>query len=462
MEAVLTMRREPNYLLLGTTVAVIAILFFAVLMFLAGAGAWGHSFQKVHVRFAHDLPLPSLGSGALVTCGGMPVGKVKDVHLEAAPAADGQAGQNLYLVVDAVIDKQVGLRSDCKLRAEGPPLGGNGTLVIVHRGLDPQTLADGATVTGLAPAGLNAVVGQLGDKLALELDDKNPRGLLSLVKGQLDPSSSVSLMFKFNTIAQDLVFTAAQIKRQFDAEQQGALLAKLDATLSDVKAVTGALRSEADAQNPGAMLARLHNILAALSDASRAAAGMFQENRPTVQSTLTNVQNTTAMITSGLMPSLMTQMDPDAGSSLLGKFHAAADKTNATLGNMQQMSGAAKDLLTVNQDSIDATIANLRETSDHLRAASREIRRNPWKLLYQPSKSEIKQTAVADAARSFADAAGKLDAAFARLEAYVKTAGPSMPADDPKLKQMQDSLDAALKGLTEEQKKFWALLAAER
>jgi ABC-type transporter Mla subunit MlaD len=283
-----------------------------------------------------------------------------------------------------------------------------------------------------------------------------------MVKGQLDPASSVSLMFKVNTIAQDLVFTAAQIKRQFDAEQQGALLATLDATLSDVKIVTGALRNEADAQDPGAMLARLHNILAALGDASRAAAGMLQENRPTIQSALGNVQNTTAMINSNLMPSLMTQMDPDAGTSLLGKFHSAADKTNATLGNIQQMSGAAKDLLTVNQDPIDATIANLRETSDHLRAASREIRRNPWKLLYQPSKNELKQTAVADAARSFSDAAGKLDAAFARLEAYVKTAGPAMPADDPKLKEMQNSLDAALKGLTEEQKKFWALLAAER
>jgi ABC-type transporter Mla subunit MlaD len=126
------------------------------------------------------------------------------------------------------------------------------------------------------------------------------------------------------------------------------------------------------------------------------------------------------------------------------------------------MSGAAKEILTVNQDSIDATIGNLRETSDHLRAASREIRRNPWRLLYQPTKNEMKQTAVADAARSFSDAAGKLDAAFARLEAYVKTAGPSLPADDPKLKEMQDHLDVTLKGLTEEQKKFWALLAAER
>ncbi len=452
------MRREPNYLLLGTTVAIIAILFFGVLLFLAGAGTWGHSFQKVHVRFAHDLPLPQLGSGAVVTCGGMPVGKVKDVRLETVPG-DGRTNPALYLVVDAIVDRQVGLRGDCKVRAEGPPLGGNGTLVIVHRGMDSTVLADGATVTGLAPAGLNAVVGQLGDKLAVELDDRNPEGLLHLVKSQLDAASAASLMFKIHAIADDLVVTSGRVRQQLDPQQQGALMARLDGTLSDIKALTGTLRGEADAQNPGTMLARLHGILAALGTASQAAAGMLQENRPTVQSTMNNIQSATAMINSGLMPSLLAQLEPTNPSSLLGKFHAAADKTNGTLENVQEMSAAARNLLTMNQESLDATIGNLRETSEHLRAASREIRRNPWRLLYQPSKNEIRQTAVADAARSFSDAAGRLDAAFARLEAYVKAAGPAMPADDPKLKDMQGQLEVSLRNLTESEKRFWALLA---
>ncbi len=453
------MRSEPNYLLLGTTVAIIAILFFGVLLFLAGAGSWGHSYQKIHVKFAHDLPLPQLGSGAEVTCGGMPVGKVKDVRLESLGSPDSRARQDLYLVVDAIVDRQVGLRTDCKVRAEGPPLGGNGTLVIVHRGIDAQTLADGATISGLAPAGLNAVVGQLGDKLAVELDDRNPEGLLHLVKGQLDAASSASLMFKIHAIADDMVATAGRIKSQLDPAQQGALMATLDGTLSDIKTLTGTLRNEADAQNPATVLAQLHAILAAMGTASQTAAGMLQENRPTVQATVDNVQAATATISSSLMPSLTAQLEPTNPSSLLGKFHAAADRTNGTLQNLQDISAAGRDLLTMNQESLDATIGNLRETSEHLRAASREIRRNPWKLLYQPSKNETKQTAMADAARSFSDAAGKLDAAFARLEAYVKAAGPSMPADDPKLKDMQGQLEVSLKNLTESEKKFWALLA---
>lgn len=456
------MRREPNYLLLGATVATITVLFFGVLIFLAGAGAWGRSYQKVHVKFAHDMPLPKLLSGAEVSCGGMTVGRIGSVDFKALPGSDGKTSQDLYIVVDALIDTQVGLRQDCRIRAEGPPLGGSGTLVIVHRGLSSQVLADGGTIEGLAPAGLNAVVGTLGDKLAGELDDKNPQGLLRLVKDQLDATSAASLMFKINAIADDLIVTSGQIKRQLDPEQQGALLAKLDATLSNIKTITGTLRGEANSQDPGAMLGKVHGILGALNTASASAAGMLQDNRPTIQSTLNNVQDATAMIKNGVMPSLITQLDPNQANSLITKFLSAADKANATLDNIEQMSANGRNLLTVNQESIDAMIGNLRETSEHLRAASREIRRNPWRLLYQPSKNELKQEAVADAARAFSDAAGKLDTAFARLEAYIKAAGPSLPAADAQLKNMQEHLGTAIKNLSETETKFWELFAQQR
>ena len=363
--------------------------------------------------------------------------------------------------VQAAIDKAVGLRRDCKIRAEGPPLGGSGTLVVVHRGLSSEKLSKDELVEGLAPAGLNAVVGQLGERLAAELDDRNPEGLLRLVKSQLDATSSASLMSKIHAIAGDLVATSAQLRRQMDPEQQGALLAKLDATLCDVKTITGTLRDEASTQNPAAMLGKIHGILSSLSQASQTAAGLLTDNRAAVQTTLSNVQDTTAMIRSNLMPSLLMQMDAATADSLLSKFHVAADRTNSTLGNLQQMTGSAKNLMLVNEESLESMILNLRETSEHLRAAAREIRRNPWRLLYRPTSAEFKQVAVADAARSFSDAAGRLDSAFARLEAYTRTAGANLADDDPHLKQLQEQLAAALNNLAESEKKFWDLLATQ-
>lgn len=456
------MRREPNYLLLGATVLLIAVLFVGVLIFLAGAGSFGHSYQTVRVKFAHELPLPPLGNGSQITCGGIPVGKVTKVDLEALPTDDGHNPPDLYLVVEGKVDKAVELRTDCKLRAEAPPLGGIGTLTIVHRGYSSQKLPDKQIVEGLPPSGLTAVVGQLGDKLASELDDRNPAGLLHLVKAQLDASATGSLMAKIHGIADDLLATSTQIKQQLNPQQQGALLAQLDGAMGDIKTITGTLRNQANSQDPAALLGKLHTILSALGMASQTVSTMLQDSRVPVQASLTNVQDTTAMIKSGLMPSLMTQMDPADPASLLSKFHTAADKTNATLGNLQELTGSAKNLVVVNQDSLQQTILNLEETSDHLRAASREIRRNPWKLLYRPSSTEVKQVVVADAARSFSDAAGKLDSAFARLEAYVKTAGPNLPADDPQLKQLQQELSTALAGLTDSEKKFWDLFAAQK
>lgn len=456
------MRREPNYLLLGATVAVIVVLFVGVLIFLAGTSTWGRSYQTIQVKFSHDMPLPRLDSGAEVTCGGIPVGKIDRVDLKALPGEDPAGPADLCLVVQAKVDKTVELRKDCKIRAEAPPLGGSGTLTIVHRGYSTLKLSNDELVQGLSPSGLNAVVGQLGDKLAVELDDKNPQGLLRLVKGQLDTASSESLMSRINGIASDLLVVSGRMKQQLDPQQQGALLATLDGALSDIKTVTGSLREEANTQNPLAMFGRLNGILSALHQASQGAAGMVQDNRPTVQTALSNVQDTTAIIKGSFMPSLLAQLDAAEQTSLMSKFHAAADKTNATLSNLQDMTGSVRNLVLVNQDSLESTILNLQETSEHLRGASREIRRNPWRLLYQPKPGEVKQVAVADAARSFSDAAGKLDSSFARLEAYVRNAGPSLPADDPQLKQFQAELGLSLKNLTESEKKFWELFAGQK
>ncbi len=453
------MRSEPNYVLLGAAVTLIAVLFFGVVLFVAGGG-WGRDYQTVFVKFPHDLPLPPLASGATVTCGGMNVGTVESAKLAAFPAGD-TGDDRLFLLIEATVDRQVGLRTDCRIRAEAPPLGGGGNLVIVHRGHADQVLADKQTVEGLAPTGLNAVVGQLGDTLAAELDSTNRQGLLYLVKSQLDPASSASLMFKVNAIADDLVATAGQIRTQLDADEKNTLMASLDDALTNVKAVTAALRAESAAEDPAAMFGKLHAILASLGQASRTAAGMLQDNRQPIEATMANVRDSTAAIKDGLMPAVMAQLDPHDAVSLLGKFHTASDTTNQTLRNIEQMSTGASRLLTVNRDSIDATIANLLETSDHLRAASREIRRNPWRLLYRPGDKEFKEVAVADAARSFSDAAGKLDAAFARLQTYVQSAGPSLPADDAQLHRLQDQLGTALEKLSETEKQFWQLLAEQ-
>jgi len=454
------MQREPNYLALGATVAVILTLFFGVVLFIAGTGQWGKAYQKVTIRFPHTLPLPTLKAGSQVVCGGTPAGTVRSVELRNIQADPKSDRRDLFVVVEAEIDAALDLRKDCQVRAEGPPLGGQGRLIVVNRGTSPEALTEDDVIEGLPPTGLGAVVQNLGDRLAEELDDKNTESLLYKIKSQLDAEVPASLLAKIHGIADDLKATTDRIRTELEPAEQEALLAKLHAALSDVRAVTAALRKEADAQNPSALLGGVHTLLAALQQASQSAAAVLQENRPTVRSALANIQAATSSIRERLIPSVVAQVDVNEEASLMAKFHAAADRTNAALQNVNEMTATARNLLAVNRDSLDQTVQNLRETSEHLRAASREIRRSPWRLLYQPSAEELERTRVVEAARMFSDAAARLDDAFGRLKAYVQAAGPALAPDDPQLRQLQEHLKLAFEKLTAAEKHFWEKFAS--
>lgn len=455
------MQREPNYLALGLTVTVILTLFFGVLLFIAGTGRWGRTYQKVTVRFPHTLPLPALKAGSEVVCGGTPAGTVRSVKLQNIKVDPKSDRGDLFVVVEAEIDTAIDLRKDCQVRAEGPPLGGQGRLIVVNRGTSPEPLTEDDLIEGLPPTGLGAVVQNLGDRLAEELDDKNTESLLHKIKSQLDTEVPASLLAKIHTITDDLKATTGQIRNQLDPGQQEALIVKLDAALSDVQAMTAALRAETNAQDASALLGRVHTALVALQEASRSAAAILRENRPAVRSTLANVQAATESITERLIPSVTAQMDANHEASLMAKFHVAADRTNAALENLSEMTGTARNLLAVNRDSLDQTVQNLRETSEHLRTASREIRSSPWRLLYQPSEAELERMRIVEAARLFSDAAARLDDAFSRLKAYLQAAGPTLEPQDQQLKKLQERLKLAFEKLTEAEKHFWQRLVSQ-
>jgi len=453
------MRREPNYTILGLVVLALIAMFVGVILFIAGTAQWRRSYQKIVVRFDHTLPLPPLKPGSEVICSGAVVGEVTRVRFEEVrPAPDKRP--RLFLVVDAKVDRSLGLRTDCKIRAEGPPLGGQGRLVIVNRGSAAQMLTPQTPLVGLPPTGLNAVIQTLGDRLAAELDESNPKSLLGRIKSQLDPDAADSLVAKIHNIADNLVATANQIRLQLDPQQRETLLAKLDATLTDLQHVTAAFRKEANSQDSDALLGKLHAMLSTLQSASRSAAIILDENRPAVRTTLGNVREATAQIKDRLIPSMVAQMEVDQPGSLMAKFQAAADRINAALENLRRMTSTAQKLLAMNRENLDQTFQNLKETSQHLKAASKEIRRNPWRLLYKPTLAELERLQIVEAARAFSDAAAKLDDALTRLKSYVEAAGPALPPDDPQLKRLREGLIRAFNRLTEAQNAFWEKLAS--
>jgi hypothetical protein len=132
-----------------------------------------------------------------------------------------------------------------------------------------------------------------------------------------------------------------------------------------------------------------------------------------------NVAELTTEMKVSLTALAREQLDPDNAQSLMGKIHAAMDRLNSALADVQTATAAGKRTLVTNQPALDRTIENAKAMSEQLRLASEEIRSAPWRLLYRPTPAEQDKLGVFEAARTFAEAATYLDDATARLEAVL-------------------------------------------
>src|SRR5205814_1579232 len=118
------------------------------------------------------------------------------------------------------------------------------------------------------------------------------------------------------------------------------------------------------------------------------------------------------------LPGIITKVE----SSIDGVQKALED-VQKTVANTRDISGSAKTLLAGNRGKLDGVIASVKTTADNLKAASAEIRRSPWRLLYQPKQDELSNLNLYDSARQFAEGANDLNDAAQALRDALKTGG---------------------------------------
>ena len=73
------------------------------------------------------------------------------------------------------------------------------------------------------------------------------------------------------------------------------------------------------------------------------------------------------------------------------------------------------DLVAGQRPVLERTFANLNLASEQLKLATIEVRRAPWRLLYEPGKTELETDNLYDSARSFAQAAASVEATIASI-----------------------------------------------
>ncbi len=438
---------------LGLWLIIVFVLFFGAVIFIGGQ-SWGEARRAYKVRFPVTYALPDeIKPGSQIFCGASMVGTVKDIELRAV-TAEGEKQPVLWAYLDIRVNSLIDLRKDCRILARGPLLGGSGKLAIQDPGKDGAPLPEGALIDGAATGSLDEAL----DMLNAELDPQNAAGLLALVKHQLDVRDKRSIMAKVHSSLDDLNNITVRLAHQLDESDREVLLAKLHGVLDNINQTTAALRAEMDVQADGALLAKVHGTLDAVGRGLDGVVGMVEENRPGIHATLETVQRAVGTVEGEIIQPLTWELNRTNTGSLLNQLHTSFERVNHSLANIKVISEKTKTGVVLNEGRFDQLMMNLTETSVHLKGASKDLRRNPWRLFYRPSLEETKQLNIFDAAREFAEAASSLDDSATRLKALLAAADGNLAADDPKLQAIYDRLEQTFEDYTHAEEALWKQL----
>ncbi len=449
------MSKQRHTLTVGVVTLVVVLTIFLILIWISRRV--GGDMRELTVRFKSTPAMPSLVPGSPVLVGGQRVGRIVRASLEPhvpQPSADGPSDKAAPacpaydVIVHAEIRSDLILRSDCQVVAEGPPLGGDGIVKIdlgaTGDGLPPDSVIDGAD-----PGGFGAIL----STLQAEFDGTNPGSLLGQIKAQLDPDGTASLMAKLLQSMSDInTLTAALSKELGDAEKE-TLLAKIHAIADNINMATGALRAEFDTQKPTVLLSKIHLALDSVNDDLATISSVLKTNEPIINRTFQHVETTTENIA--------RETDATKSDSLMAYFKKAGTQLNAALDDINVVTGTPRQVVVLNRENINKLLANFKEASDHIKTGVKYVVRHPWRLLNEPPATEMKQQAIFDAARSFAEAAGQIDDAAAQLRALAEIHQGAIPADSPDLARIQADLKRTQEKYAQAERELWQQLNVE-
>lgn len=138
------------------------------------------------------------------------------------------------------------------------------------------------------------------------------------------------------------------------------------------------------------------------------------------------------------------------------------DKILANVGkiteDLKDVSSKTRKTVSVSQPQLERIVANIREASESLKQAIREIRWSPWRLLHKPSKRELRTQNLLTAARAFSSGASDVQATTSRLEGLLEVRGDDMAVDDAELIKTFEELKASMAKFDEAEKNFFKRL----
>lgn len=365
--------------------------------------------QTVVVRFALGDGLRGLKEGASVTLGDVPIGSVNEIR--DLIENDRVVAQDVVLSIPA----RYRLHRDAIVELKAPFIGSGAALNVRSVGGAAPLYQSGDVIAGdMAPSELAAqFVKELGVREQERMHIRRAIANFSALSETLKNEAPL------------ITESVKQILEDAKPLTHNVRLASEDARqlMADLK------------ERSGPWMQRADNI-------SQRVDQLIQDKDPTVRNTLDNLEAVTER----------------AREETMQQVHDALEKTDKAMANLRDATAELKTWVHANGPVLERAMANFQLTAAQLKLAAIEVRRSPWRLLYQPKDQEIAHDNLYDAARSFALAAGAVDAALASLDHLVQIE----PDNKDAIQQRIDYLDDLFQRFEEAEKRFWGELDESR
>jgi len=420
------MARHPtrNRVVAGAFLLLMAVAAVAILVIVAGWQYWFEPTQTLRIRFD---AAPNIKKGSPVLLAGHPVGRVSDIQLTQVPSPlEQKPDVKCYVVeVSAELPKRYHVHENARVTITQALVGqsavinienvGYGDLVKDHlKGEQQSPFAGAADELGIGEEEKKDVSEILKNIRAVTTDVRE--GLPEII-GKLKTTSA-----NLADVSESVKGTVKRIDTVLDENRED-----LKATIANTRQITENAKKKADE-----VLDNLKDATAKLKDTSTKIGAIVDENRPDIRETITHAK------------SVMAKADSSA-DDILSNVKAASAGLKAGIEDFKVVAANAKAIVETNRTRIARTMQNFHDTSDHLKALAKEVRRAPWRLFATPDTEEVESLNLYDTARAFAATASDLDSVSDTLQAMMeaKAKGFEVPEDVFKdmLKRLQETYE---------------------
>ncbi|MBL1218760.1 MAG: hypothetical protein D8M59_14855 [Planctomycetes bacterium] len=411
-----TSTRQRNNTIAGIFVLASIVGFVLVTYLLSNIGGLMGSNEYV-AHFPLNLGVPGLQKGSDVTVGGIRGGSVLDVGLGPVlveSKVPGQMVEEERVLATFRLEKRFELRTGARVGLVLPLIGSGTTLNIDNLG------------TGQPMAAGDMLAGDIAESLLLKSAGIDVEQV-SVIMGNVEDISAdlKELAGRFNSLVEqngDALVQSAKSSLERVREMIAEIQQYWPQWMTRVDRIAVNIEQASD-KVPG-VVDDADRVLVDADLAINEAREALALARPGALETIDNLKETTAHFNS------VTIGEVD---SAIAQGKSAMERANTVIGHIDEG-------LIARLPEVSRILGNMRIASNFLKLAMIEIRSQPWKLIYDPSRNEVAESELHESVRTYAAAVSDLNATVIAIEALQARQGASTDPDSPDMKLLLEEL----------------------